>query len=57
MREDWYQWEGEVGKELQMLNMVQILCTYVCKWKMISIETIPGKGGRRVQRRMVEGVN
>jgi hypothetical protein len=48
MREDWYQWEGEVGKELQMLNMVQILCTYVCKWKMISIETIPGKGGRRV---------
>jgi hypothetical protein len=25
--------------------MVQILCTHVCKWKMIPVETIPGMGG------------
>jgi hypothetical protein len=24
---------------------VQILCTHVCKWKMISVETIPGMAG------------
>jgi hypothetical protein len=24
--------------------MVQILCTHVCKWKMITVETIPGMG-------------
>jgi hypothetical protein len=24
------------------LNMVQVLCTHVCKWKMIPVETIPG---------------
>jgi hypothetical protein len=26
------------------MNMVQILCTHVCKWKMIPVETIPGMG-------------
>jgi hypothetical protein len=25
--------------------MVQILCTHVCKWKMIPIEIVPGMGG------------
>jgi hypothetical protein len=25
-------------------NMVQMLCTYICKWKKISVETIPGMG-------------
>jgi hypothetical protein len=28
--------------------MVQILCTHVCKWKVISVETIPGMGGGRM---------
>jgi hypothetical protein len=35
--------------------MVQILCTYVCKWKMISVETIPGMGV--VVKNNGEGVN
>jgi hypothetical protein len=26
--------------------MVQILCTQVCKWKMTSVDTIPGMGER-----------
>jgi hypothetical protein len=25
--------------------MVEIFCTYVCKWKMRPVETIPGMGG------------
>jgi hypothetical protein len=30
----WYQWEGEeVGKGCGRVNIVQILCTHVCKWK------------------------
>jgi hypothetical protein len=24
--------------------MVRILCTHECKWKMMSVETIPGMG-------------
>jgi hypothetical protein len=30
----WYQWKGEgEGKGWKRVNMVQILCTHVCKWK------------------------
>jgi hypothetical protein len=30
----WYQWEEEdVRKGSRRVNMVQILCTHVCKWK------------------------
>jgi hypothetical protein len=35
----------EVGKGCGNVNVVQILCTHVCKWKMIPVETIPGMGG------------
>jgi hypothetical protein len=30
----WYQWKGEdLGKECRRVNMVQILCKRLCKWK------------------------
>jgi hypothetical protein len=30
----WHQWEGEeVGKGCKRVNMVQIKCTPVCRWK------------------------
>jgi hypothetical protein len=31
-------------KGYRRLNIVQILCTYVYKWKMVSVETTPGIG-------------
>jgi hypothetical protein len=34
----------EVGTGCRRVNMVQILCTHVCKWKMRPVETIPGMG-------------
>jgi hypothetical protein len=34
----------EVGKEYRRVNMVQLLCTHVCKWKMIPIENSSGMG-------------
>jgi hypothetical protein len=34
----------EVGKGYMKLNMVQTICTHVCKWKVIPVETIPGIG-------------
>jgi hypothetical protein len=37
----------EVGKGCRRMNMVQILCTHVCKWKMRPVETIPGMEGAR----------
>jgi hypothetical protein len=41
----WYQWEQEkVGKGYRRVNMVQILCTHVCKWKNQTCETISGMG-------------
>jgi hypothetical protein len=41
----WYQWErGEVGKRYRRVNIEQILCTHVCKCKMIPVETVPGVG-------------
>jgi hypothetical protein len=33
------------GEGCGKMNMVQILCTHVCKWKMRPVETIPGMGG------------
>jgi hypothetical protein len=33
------------------VNIVEILCIHVWKWKIIPVETIPGMGG------MVEGIN
>jgi hypothetical protein len=40
----------EIGKEcIRWLNKVQILCTHVCEWKTIPIETIPGMGERRIK--------
>jgi hypothetical protein len=34
----------EVGKGCRRVSMVQILCTHVCKWKNVSVETTPGMG-------------
>jgi hypothetical protein len=31
-----------VDKRYRRVYMVQMLCTHVCKWKMISVETTPG---------------
>jgi hypothetical protein len=39
----------EVGNMCGRVNMVQILCTHVCKWKMISFETIPGIEGGEIK--------
>jgi hypothetical protein len=37
-----------VGKGLGRVNVVQILCIHVCKWKMRPVETTPGMGaGKR----------
>jgi hypothetical protein len=47
----WYQWKGEeVGKGCGRVNIVQILCTHVCKWKMRPVETIPGMGGEGIKK-------
>jgi hypothetical protein len=35
-----------VTKGYRKMNMVQILCTQVCKWKN---ETTPGKGGKGIK--------
>jgi hypothetical protein len=34
----------EVRKGHGTVNIVQILCTHVCKWKMMPVETVPGMG-------------
>jgi hypothetical protein len=39
-----FQWWGNVEKDCRRVNIVHILCTHVCKWKMIPVETIPGIG-------------
>jgi hypothetical protein len=33
-----------VGKKHGKVNMVQILCTHVGKWKIRPVETVPGMG-------------
>jgi hypothetical protein len=35
----------DIKKEGWRVNMVEIFCTRVCKWKMRPVETIPGMGG------------
>jgi hypothetical protein len=43
-------WKGkDIQKECKRVNIVQILCTHVCKWKMIPVETTPGMGGGRIK--------
>jgi hypothetical protein len=32
----------EVGKECGRVNTAQILCTLLCKWKMIPVQSVPG---------------
>jgi hypothetical protein len=39
-----------VGEGDGRVNMVQILCTNVCKWKMIHIQTIPEIGGEGIKQ-------
>jgi hypothetical protein len=34
----------DVKKGCRRVNIVQILCICICKWKMISVETTPGMG-------------
>jgi hypothetical protein len=42
---DWYQWEGRgYKKTVQEVNMVEMLCTHVCKWEMRPAETTSGMG-------------
>jgi hypothetical protein len=46
----------DVGKGCGKVNMVQILCTHVCKWKTRPLETIPGMGERGGEiKKNVEG--
>jgi hypothetical protein len=41
-----YHWEGEeVGKGGRKVNMVQILCTHVCKWKNETCGNYSRNGG------------
>jgi hypothetical protein len=40
----------DVEKECRRVNIVQILCTHVCKWKMRPVETIPGMGGEGIKK-------
>jgi hypothetical protein len=41
-----YQGEGEdVRKGCGRVNMVEVLCTHVCKWKMRHVKTIQEMGG------------
>jgi hypothetical protein len=43
-----YQWEWKRGgKGCGRLNIVQKLCTHVCKWKNDTHLIYSGKGGRR----------
>jgi hypothetical protein len=35
-----------VQKGYRRVNMVQILYTYVCKWKMRPVITVPGMDGK-----------
>jgi hypothetical protein len=34
-----------VGKGCRRVSIMQILCTHVCKWKMIPVGTVLGMGG------------
>jgi hypothetical protein len=39
----------DIKKGCRRVNMVEILCTYICKWKMRLVETLPGMGGGEIQ--------
>jgi hypothetical protein len=41
-------WE-ELEKSCKRVSIVQILCTHVCKWRMVSIETILEIGGGKIK--------
>jgi hypothetical protein len=43
-----------VGKGYLKVNIVQILCTHLYKWKRRPVETIPGMGGDGIKRMMEE---
>jgi hypothetical protein len=46
----WYQWEGgDKKKEYRRVNVVEILCTHVFKWKNETVETIPGMRGEGIK--------
>jgi hypothetical protein len=47
----------EVGKWYKRVNLGQILCTYVCKCKNETVETIPGMGEEGIKESSGEGVN
>jgi hypothetical protein len=47
----------EVGKRCRIVNMVQILCIHVCKWKNDTCGNYSRNRGKEGQRRMVERVN
>jgi hypothetical protein len=40
----------EVRKGCGRVNTEQILCTHVCKWKMIPVETIPGMREGKIKK-------
>jgi hypothetical protein len=44
-------WEGCRERIYRRVNIVQILCTHVCKWKLIPIETIPGMEERGIKEK------
>jgi hypothetical protein len=40
----------EVGKGCRRVNMEQILCIHVCKWKNDTVDTIPEMGGGKIKK-------
>jgi hypothetical protein len=51
----WYQWWGGGGKGCGRVNIVQILCIHVYKWKNETTETIPGMGEMEIKENDGEG--
>jgi hypothetical protein len=47
----------EMRKGCRRVNIVQILCTHVCKWKNDTCGNYSRNGRRAGKRRMVEGLN
>jgi hypothetical protein len=39
---------GKAGKEGRTMNAIQKICSHVCKFKMIPVETIPIIGSRGI---------
>jgi hypothetical protein len=44
----------DMGKACRRENMVQILCTHVCKWKMIPVEIILEMGTKVIKESELE---